>query len=116
MKAKLPNQYAIGVRNGAQRMGKCTAFDAAQLPNLVWLGPDVENAYPSLKRMETVQDMCRVHPLAGTMSLSIYTLPTTYVHDIPGAQPRRYPSIDGVIQGCGIATDAYCISQQKPIN
>ena len=116
VKAKLPNQYAIGVRNGAQRMGKCTAFDAAQLPNLVWLGPDVENAYPSLKRMETVQDMCRVHPLAGTMSLSIYTLPTIYVHDIPGAQPRRYPSIDGVIQGCGIATDAYCISQQKPIN
>ena len=59
--------------------------------------------------------MCQLHPLAGTMSLAIYTLPTIYVHDIKGALPQRYPSIDGVIQVCGIAIQAYCISQQKPI-
>ena len=39
------------------------------------------------------------------MTLSIYTLPTTYVHDIFGALPQRYITIDGVIQGCGIATE-----------
>ena len=29
-KKRLPRQYATGVRNGAERMGKATAFDAAQ--------------------------------------------------------------------------------------
>ena len=115
-KKRLPRQYAIGVRNGAERMGKCTAFDAAQLPGHVFMSPDVMNAYMELLRMETVQDMCEVHPLAGTMSLAVYTLPTIYVHDIKGALPQRYPTIDGVIQGCGIATEAFCISQQKPIH
>ena len=114
-KKRLPRQYAIGVSNGAERMGKSTAFDAAQLPGHIWLSPDVRNAYMELLRMEAVQDMCQLHPLAGTMSLAIYTLPTIYVHDIQGALPQRYPSIDGVIQGCGIATQAYCISQRKPI-
>ena len=109
-KKRLPQQYAICVSNGAVRMGKSTAFDAAQLPGHVWLSPDVRNAY-----MEIVQDICQVHPLAGTVSLAIYTLPTIYVHDIKGALPQRYPSIDGVIQVCGIAIQAYCISQQKPI-
>ena len=80
------------------------------------MSPDVMNAYMELLRMETVQDMCEVHPLAGTMSLAVYTLPTIYVHDIKGALPQRYPTIDGVIQGCGIATEAFCISQQKPIH
>ena len=58
--------------------------------------------------METVQDMCEVHPLVGTMSLAVYTLPTVYVLDIKGAVPRRYPTIDGVIQGCGITTEPDC--------
>ena len=115
-KKRLPRQYATGVRNGAERMGKATAFDAAQLPGHVFLSPDVENAYMRLLRMQSVLDMCKVHPLAGTMSLAVYTLPTIYVHDIKGARPRRYPTIDGVIQGCGIATNAYCISQQEPIH
>ena len=73
-KKRLPQQYAICVSNGAVRMGKSTAFDAAQLPGHVWLSPDVRNAYMELLRMEAVQDMCQLHPLAGTMSLAIYTL------------------------------------------
>ena len=50
------------------------------------------------------------------MTLSIYTLPTTYVHDIFGALPQRYVTIDGVIQGCGIATETYCVAQEKAIH
>ena len=59
-----PHQYAIGVSNGAQRMGKATAFDAAQLPRHVWLPPDVKNAFMELDREENVKDMCMVHPMA----------------------------------------------------
>ena len=116
VRKRLPQQYAIGVSNGAERLGKCLAFVAAQLKSLAALGPDVINAYCELLRMQCVRDMCQVHPLAGTMTLSIYTLPTTYVHDIFGALPQRYVTIDGVIQGCGIATETYCVAQEKAIH
>ena len=56
-KKLLPHQFSIGGRNGAERMGRCTAFDAAQLPHHVWLSPDEENAYQTLLRIEAVQDM-----------------------------------------------------------
>ena len=73
---------------------------------------------------------------SGSAQTSAYGNCSGYV---PGAPPRRHnvtcnlyatddlrarhqgriaaeiPSIDGVIQVCGIAIQAYCISQQKPI-
>ena len=111
-----PHQYAIGVSNGAQRMGKATAFDAAQLLRHVWLPPDVKNAFMELDREENVKDMCMVHPMAGTMTLALYTVPTVYVHDSRGAEPRKYPTTDGVIQGCPTGMHNFCASQDKPID
>ena len=96
-------------------MGKRTSFDAAQLPNHQWLIPDVYNAYNELDREEAVNDMCEVHPLAGTMTIALYTVPTVYVHDTGGAGPQKYPTVAGVIQGCNASMTAYCVSQQKPL-
>ena len=98
-KLLLPHQYAIGVPSGAEKMGKRTSFDAAQLPNHQWLIPGVFNAYNELDREEAVNDMCEVHPLAGTMTIALYTVPTVYVHDTGGAGPQKYPTVAGVIQG-----------------
>ena len=78
-KLLLPHQYAIGVPSGAEKMGKRTSFDAAQLPNHQWLIPDVFNAYNELDLEDAVNDMCEVHPLAGTMTIALYTVPTVYV-------------------------------------
>ena len=58
-KLLLPHQFAIGVRSGAEKMGKRTSFDAAQLPNHQWAIPDVYNAYPELDREEAVSDCAR---------------------------------------------------------
>ena len=81
-KAKLqPHQFAIGVPNGAERLGKATAFDAAQLDFLLWSSPDILNAFMILKRKEALEDQCRLHPLAGTMMIALYKVPTVYVHD-----------------------------------
>ena len=110
-----PHQYAIGVSNGAEKMGKQTSFDAAQLPNHQFGIPDVRNAYNELDREEACNDMCEVHPLSGCMVISLYTVPTVYVHDVKGAKPRKYPTAKGVIQGCNVGMDAFCISQRKPI-
>ena len=60
-------------------MGKRTSFDAAQLPSHQRLIPDVFNAYNELDREDAVNDMCEVHPLAGTMTIALYTVPTVYV-------------------------------------
>ena len=80
-------------------MGNLTYFEAAQLPNHGWLIPDVKNAYPELDREEAVNDCCEWHPLAGVMVLALYTVPAVHVHDIRGAKPQKYSSLDGVIQG-----------------
>ena len=80
-------------------MGKRTSFDAAQLPSHQRLIPDVFNAYNELDREEAVNDMCEVHPLAVTMTIALYTVPTVYVHDTRGAEPQKYPTVAGVIQG-----------------
>ena len=61
-------------------MGKRSSFDAAQLPNHQWGIPDVYNAYPELDREEAVNDMCEVDPRSGAMSISLYTMPTVYIH------------------------------------
>ena len=53
-----------------------------------------------LDREENVKNMCMVHPMAGTMTLALYTVPTVYVHDSRGAEPCKYQTTDGVIQGC----------------
>ena len=60
IKQRLPRQYAIGVSNGAERMGKCISFEAVQLPGNVAASPDVINAFCELLRMQCVQDMCQV--------------------------------------------------------
>ena len=96
-------------------MGKRTSFDAAQLPNHQWLIPDVYKAYCELDREEAVNDMCEVDPLSETMSISLYTVPTVYVHDIRGADPQKYQTVAGVIQGCNTGMNSFCISQRKPI-
>ena len=81
-KAKLlPYQFAIGAPNGAERMGKATAFDAAQLDSFLWLSPDIFNAFMEHDREEAIEDQCRLHPLAGTMMIALYKVPTVYVHD-----------------------------------
>ena len=69
-----------------------------------------------LERIEAINDLCMVHPLAGTMGLALYTIPTVYVHDTKGAYPVRYETTVGVIQGCSMAMVAYCASQDKPID
>ena len=72
-KAKLlPHQFAIGVPNGAERMGKATAFDAAQLEFLLWLSPDIFNAFMELLRKVVIEEQCRIHPLAGAMMIALY--------------------------------------------
>ena len=60
IKERLIRQYAIGVSNGAERVGKCISFEAAQLPSHVAASPDVIKAYCELLRMQCVQDMCQV--------------------------------------------------------
>ena len=89
------------------------AFDAAQFPRHGIGSPDVANAYPSLNRKEAINDLCKLHPLAGTMGLALYTVVTIYVHDMRGMRPVKYPSAEGVIQGCGMAMDTYCNSQDE---
>ena len=111
-----PHQYAIGVSNGAEKMGKAMSFDAAQLPGHAIGSPDVKNAYNELKRKEAVNDLCKLHPLAGTMGLALYTVVTVYVHDTRGMQPVKYPTADGVIQGCGMAMDTFCNSQDESVD
>jgi len=96
-------------------MGKRTSFDAAQLPGHQWLIPDVFNAYNELDREEAVNDMCEVHPLAGTMTIALYTVPTVYAHDTKGAESQKYVTVTGVIQVCNAGMHAYTISQRKPI-
>ena len=76
-----------------QSMGKRTSFDAAQLPGHQWLIPDVFNAYNELDREEAVNDMCEVHPLAGTMTIALYTVPTVYAHDTKGAESQKYVTV-----------------------
>ena len=96
-------------------MGKRTSFDAAQLPGHQLLIPDVFNAYNELDREEAVNDMCEVHPLAGTMTIALYTVPTLYVHDTRGAEPQKYPTVPRVIQGYSAGMHAFTISQRKPV-
>ena len=60
-KPLLQHQFAIGVRSGAEKMGKRTSFDAAQLTKQ-WLIPDVYNAYNELDREKAVNEMCENHP------------------------------------------------------
>ena len=83
-----PHQFAIGVSSGAEKMGKLTSFEAAQLSEHAWVIPDVKNAYCELDREETVNDCCEWHPLAGAMVIALYTVPTVYVHDNRGAPSR----------------------------
>ena len=78
-----PHQFAIGVSSGAEKMGKLTSFEAAQLSEHAWVIPDVKNAYCELDREETVSDCCEWHPLAGALVIALYTVPT--VHDNKGA-------------------------------
>ena len=66
-----------------------------------------------LERGKTVNDRYLTHPLAGTMALTLHTFPTIYVHDIRGAPPVRYGSLDGAIQGCPMGIPGYCISQEN---
>ena len=49
------------------------------------------------------------------MTIALYKVPTVYVHDTRGAEPQKYPTVAGVIQGCNAGMTAYCISQRKPI-
>ena len=110
-----PHQFAIGVSSGAEKMGKLTSFEAAQLSEHAWVIPDVKNAYCELDREETVNDCCEWHPLAGAMVIALHTVPTVYVHDNRGAPSRRYTTADGVIQGCGFGMTAFCVVQRKPV-
>ena len=48
-------------------------------------------------------------------ALALYTVPAIYVYDTRGTLPHRYPTVEGVIQGCGVAMNAFCISQEVPI-
>ena len=95
-------------------MGKRTFFDAAQLPKHQWLIPDVCNAYNELDREEAVNDMCGVHPLGGAMSIALYTVPTIYVHDTRGADPQKYATVTGVIQGCNFGINSFFLKDARP--
>ena len=33
------------------------------------------------------------------MTIALYKVPTVYVHDTRGAEPQKYPTVAGVIQG-----------------
>ena len=59
--------------------------------------------------------MCGVHPLGGAISIALYTVPTIYVHDTRGADPQKYATVTGVIQGCNFGMDLFCISQKKTL-
>ena len=96
-------------------MGKRTSFDAAQLPSHQRLIPDVFNAYNELDREEAVNDMCEIHPLAGTMTIALYTVPTVYAHETRGAEWQKYKTITSVIQGCNAGMQAFTISKQKRV-
>ena len=49
------------------------------------------------------------------MVYTVYAVVTIYVHDTRGMRPVKYPSADGVIQGCGMAMHTCCNSQDEPI-
>ena len=64
-KLLLPHKFAIGVRSGAEKMGKRTSFDAAQLPKHQWLIPDAYNASNELDRRKPWTTCARCIRLEG---------------------------------------------------
>ena len=49
------------------------------------------------------------------MTIALYKVPTVYVHDTRGAEPQKYPTVSGVIQGCNAGMHDFTISQRKPV-
>ena len=96
-----PYQSAIGVRNGAEKMGRSTAYYATQLTRHVWPDLDVQNAYMHLDCIQTVVDLRNHQPLARVRGLALHTVPAIYAHG-QGAPTYKYFTVDGVVQGCGI--------------
>ena len=58
--------------------------------------------------------MCLVHPLRGAMSIALYTVPTIYVHDTRGADPQKYATVTGVIQGCNFGINSFFLKDARP--
>ena len=109
-KLLLPHQYAIGVRSGAEKMGKRTSFDAAQLPGHQWLIPDVVNAYDELDREEAVNDMCEVHPLAGTNDYCSVHCSHFVSNETRDAESQKYVTVTGAIQDRNAGVHVFTIS------
>ena len=49
------------------------------------------------------------------MSIALHTVLTVYVYDTRGADPQRYASVSGVIQGCNLGMHSFCVSYRKPV-
>ena len=60
MRELAPNQFAIGISGGDEAMIHACSRDAAENPELVFMSPDVKNAYCELDREECIEDMTYV--------------------------------------------------------